>query len=232
MLDAIGAHWSLTRDLDVARSAVPVVAALVARLARPDDAADAAVGVAALPSVAEMLDAVGEPRAATDVRAVAAFGPVAPTAVPDLEELLATASPTWTWPTDGDDLDVSANAALLTAVRRLLVREVEDGLVLSPAVPDAWLGQGWEVHDVPTAEGRLAYAIRWHGDRPALLWELQPVPGRRPARLSVPSLDPSWSTTEPRGETLLAAVAVPERPSGRRGLTIPVSIEPIRRGPA
>ena len=44
-----------------------------------------------------------------------------------------------------------------------------------------------------------------------------------------PAFDPAWATIEPRGEALLAAVAVPERPSQRRGLTIPVTIEPTRR---
>ena len=41
-------------------------------------------------------------------------------------------------------------------------------------LPDAWLGQGIEVHDAPTHHGVLSFAVRWHGDRPALLWELTP----------------------------------------------------------
>jgi hypothetical protein len=44
------------------------------------------------------------------------------------------------------------------------------------------------------------------------------------------SLDPAWSTTTPVGEALLAPVPVPERPARRRGLTVPVTIEPTRRG--
>jgi hypothetical protein len=202
----------------------------VSRLARVEDPADASAGHAALPAVADLLDAAGEARAAADVRALVALVPMAAPMGPDLDALLATAGPTWTWPGAGTGHDLGANAALVTAVRRLLVREVDDGLALSPGAPDAWLGQGWEVHDLPTAEGRLSYAIRWHGERPALLWELEPPPGRRPARLTVPNLDPAWSTTEPRGEALLAAVAVPERSPRRRGLSIPVTIEPVRRG--
>lgn len=229
-LGAIAQHWSFTRDLESAAEMVPRIATLVPRLARPDDAADAAVGQAALPAIAALLDAVGESRAAADVRAVTAGAQGAPPAEPDLEALLATAGPTWTWASPPRDHDVGGNAAVVRAVRRQLVRELDDGLALSPGIPTAWLGQGWEVHDLPTAEGQLSYAIRWHGERPALLWELEPHPGRRPARLTVPSLDPAWSTTERRGEALLAAVAMPERPSGRRGLTIPVTIEPMRRG--
>ena len=87
------------------------------------------------------------------------------------------------------------------------------------------------MHDLPTAFGRLSFAIRWHGERPALLWELEPHADVGPVRLTTPALDPRWSTTEPRGEALLAPVPVPERPSQRRGLTIPVTIEPVRRRP-
>jgi hypothetical protein len=230
-LAAIAQHWSLTGDLHAAIAAVPRIAALVPRLARPDDAADGSLGRAALPALADLLDAAGEPRAAADARAVAHRSGAEAPAGPDLEALLATASPTWTWSVAGRGHDLTANAALVTAVRHLLAGEEPGGLVLSPGVPEAWIGQGWEVHDLPTAEGRLGYAIRWHGDRPALLWDLEPRSGRPPARLRVPRLDPAWSSTERRGEALLAPSALPARPSQRRGLTIPVTIEPTRRGP-
>jgi hypothetical protein len=46
--------------------------------------------------------------------------------------------------------------------------------------------------------------VRWHGARPALLWDA-PVG----VELRTPVLDPSWSTREPAGETLLAE---PPRP--------------------
>jgi hypothetical protein len=226
-LHALAEHWRLTRDADAARRMAPLVAALVPALPRATDP-DAALGLPALPGVAELLDAAGEPAGAADVRAL-----VAPDAVPpagaDLDELLTSASPTWTWPSDGTGHDLGANAALLVAVRHRLVREVPGGLALSPDIPEAWLGQGWEVHGAPTACGRLSYAVRWHGERPALLWELEPHPGLPPVRLTTPSLDPGWASTEAEGEALLAAVAVPERPRERRGLTIPVTIQPMPR---
>ena len=110
-------------------------------------------------------------------------------------------------------------------VRDLLVRDEPEGLALSPFVPEAWLGRGWEVHDLPTAHGRLSFAVRWHGERPALLWDLD----GSAVRLRAPALDPAWSSAERRGEALLGPVAVPERPTVRRGLTIPVTIEPMPR---
>ena len=58
------------------------------------------------------------------------------------------------------------------------------------------------MHDAPTrAFGRVSFAVRWHGDRPALLWECEQVGGR----LRAPGLDPEWSTTDRQGEALLAA---------------------------
>jgi hypothetical protein len=105
----------------------------------------------------------------------------------------------------------AATAAFLLAARRVLVVERgphlarPDRLVVLPVVPDEWLGQGLELHDAATDFGRFGFAVRWHGDRPALLWELAPTDPDRPFRLEAPGLDPAWSSTEPTGEALLAA---------------------------
>ena len=109
----------------------------------------------------------------------------------------------------GDGHHGWAAADFLSFVRNLLVREVDDSvptLALCSMLPDEWLGQGVEVHDAPTHFGRLSYAVRWHGERPAILWELEPHVGIEHVRLTAPGLDPSWSTAERRGEALLAPV--------------------------
>ena len=102
-------------------------------------------------------------------------------------------------------------------VRNLLLREVAPSRIepsatatvaLCTLFPDEWLGQGLEVHDAPTHFGTVSYAVRWHGARPALLWEVQPHPGIDAVRLTAPGLDLAWSTTQRAGEVLLA---VPER---------------------
>ncbi|MBW3669262.1 MAG: hypothetical protein KY443_08630 [Actinobacteria bacterium] len=137
-----------------------------------------------------------------------------------LSWMLEAATPTFTWPEAihpqlgsgcmGDGHHGWAAADFLSFVRDLLVREVDDGLALCSMLPDSWVGQGIEVHDAPTHHGRLSFAVRWHGERPALLWELTPhddVDG--PVRLTAPGLDPTWSTTDLRGDALLAAPAAP-----------------------
>jgi hypothetical protein len=47
-------------------------------------------------------------------------------------------------------------------------------------------------------------ALRWHGARPALLWELDGPP----VELRCSGLDSSWVGNGARGEALLAAAAV------------------------
>jgi hypothetical protein len=204
MLHAVAWHWYLTRDHGCARDATPLVAALVGGLGGSEVADDdRALGHAALPLAAAMLEAAGESLAASDVRAL--MRPTPPClAPPDPAIRLATASSTWTWCDCSTPHDLTANAALLADVRRMLVLEQADGVALSPVVPDAWLGRGWEVHDAPTGAGRLSYAVRWHGDRPALLWELVPHADLPATRLSAPELDRGWSTLAPHGEALLA----------------------------
>jgi hypothetical protein len=132
-----------------------------------------------------------------------------------LDWYLANATPTWTWPEAihprvpggcmGDGHHGWAAAELLSFVRTMLVHETEDGLALASMLPTSWYGQGVEVHDAPTRHGIISFAVRWHGERPALLWELTPHDPDVPVVLTCPGLDPTWRSTQPRGEALLAA---------------------------
>lgn len=77
----------------------------------------------------------------------------------------------------------------------------EDGIVLlDRLVPAEWYGQSIEVHDAPLENGVVSYAVRWHGDRPALLWE-----SSLDTTVRCPGLDPAWTGSGRRGEALLAA---------------------------
>ena len=87
---------------------------------------------------------------------------------------------------------------------RRLAAPQGDGLALLGEVPSSWYGQPVEVHGLPTTHGTLSYGVRWHGERPALLWELEPHDDA-PLRLTVPGLDPDFSSIQPTGEALLTA---------------------------
>jgi hypothetical protein len=70
-----------------------------------------------------------------------------------------------------------------------------------------WLGQSIDVRGLATAVGSVSFSVRWHGDRPALLWER--IGGSDTVELRCPGLDPEWSSTERNGEALLTATATP-----------------------
>ncbi|HEX7168493.1 MAG TPA: hypothetical protein VF230_16045, partial [Acidimicrobiales bacterium] len=139
--------------------------------------------------------------------------------------MVEVATPTATWPEAihphllggcmGDGHHGWAAADFLSFVRNLLVREVDGGLALCSMLPDAWMHQPIEVHDAPTHHGLLSFAVRWHGDKPALLWDLRPHAGAgepsTAVTITAPGLDPTWSTTLRKGEELLAT-SVPASP--------------------
>jgi hypothetical protein len=134
-------------------------------------------------AAAELLDGAGQPEAAERCRRLAAAMP--PAGRPAV---------------DPDGGPAGRVASMLDA----LLVDGPGGVALAPGYADEWLGQGVEVHDAPTRFGRVSFAVRWHGARPALLWQAgTAVP------LTCPRLDPSWSTDEPRGEALLAPVGLP-----------------------
>lgn len=129
------------------------------------------------------------------------FDPVA--AWRRVRQLLGSASSTYTWPASGSGHDPGTAAEFLSLVRTLAVREgpgAEPSLALCSLYPPEWTGLPFEVHGAPTRHGLISYALRWHGDRPALLWECE----RPGVRLVAPGLDRSWSTVQRTGEALLA----------------------------
>jgi hypothetical protein len=73
-------------------------------------------------------------------------------------------------------------------------------LRLLPRYPREWWGANLAAYEVPTLAGPVGFAVRWHGERPALLWDA-------PLGLVVrcPGLDTTWAATEPSGEALLLA---------------------------
>jgi hypothetical protein len=81
---------------------------------------------------------------------------------------------------------------------------VEEGLALHGTLlpyglPAEWLGADFEVFGLPIGpRSRIDYAVRWHGERPAMLWD---VTGE-PVVLTAPLVDPRWRTLDAQGEVL------------------------------
>lgn len=132
-----------------------------------------------------------------------------------LEWLLDQASPTWTWPTSvhprlatgtgGVGQDGRTAAAFISLVLGLLVVDhpADHRIEIARYWFPAWLGHGVEVHDLPTRSGSVSWAIRWHGNRPALLWAVSGDPDSDPPMISAPGLDPDWMGSGWAGEALL-----------------------------
>lgn len=105
-----------------------------------------------------------------------------------------------------DQLPTNAPAdpvrALAWIERRMVAPSDGRAQLLLAGVPTSWFGINFEVFDLPTSgTGTVAYAIRWHGERPAVLWEQSPA-ADGPAVLTSPVLAPQWSTAEVSGEAL------------------------------
>jgi hypothetical protein len=83
-----------------------------------------------------------------------------------------------------------------------LESQFADGAALFPGgLPAAWLGESIEAHGLPTGASSVSLAVRWHGARPAVLWEQS----GEPVRLTSPVLAPEWASIESSGETLWPA---------------------------
>jgi hypothetical protein len=89
-----------------------------------------------------------------------------------------------------------------------------------PGFRVAWLGQPVAAHDVPLRRGLCSFAVRWHGARPALLWDVPPG-----TTVRAPALDPAWSSSEPVGETLLAEPPMSLLAMGERSPSIGTVVE-------
>lgn len=158
-------------ELDARRldDAVVDVAEAVAVLARREGwDVDAALDAAAM-----LLTRAGEDRAGRDLARIVAGRPP------------ATLAP--------DDVDGVRRVA---AIERRLAAS---GVLLPGGIPQAWRGQHFEAHGLPVGPASsVSFAVRWHGEHAAVLWE---VDGPAVA-LAAPAVDPAWRTTEASGEAL------------------------------
>jgi hypothetical protein len=104
--------------------------------------------------------------------------------------------------------DLRRGASVGRFVTEVERRIADAGCLLPLGLPHRWLGSNFEVHGVPTgARSTVGFAVRWHGDRPAVLWEQH----GDTQRLTAPVVDPDWSSTDVSGEALWAPPPQPKR---------------------
>ncbi|MCB1027368.1 MAG: hypothetical protein KDB24_06360, partial [Microthrixaceae bacterium] len=87
---------------------------------------------------------------------------------------------------------VATMGLLVAAALDLAAPLAGDSVSAFVAFPSAWWGRPAQFSDLPVADGTVSCALRWHGARPALIWELTPwasLGGRpAPAPLRAPAL--------------------------------------------
>ena len=104
--------------------------------------------------------------------------------------------------------DLQRGASVGRFVAEVERRIADGGHLLPLGLPHRWLGSNFEVHGVPTgARSTVGFAVRWHGDRPAVLWEQH----GDTQHLTAPVVDPDWSSDDVSGEALWAAPPQPKR---------------------
>jgi hypothetical protein len=83
--------------------------------------------------------------------------------------------------------------------RRLVLPSAGATALLPAGLPPTWAGDNFEVYGLPNGVGgTVSFALRWHGARPAVLWEQT----GSLATLTSPALAPDWSAGDAKGETL------------------------------
>jgi hypothetical protein len=98
-----------------------------------------------------------------------------------------------------DDLPTVPGRVPCWVEGRLVVSDEHAAQVMPHGFPPAWLGVDFEAHGLAIGlASTLSFAIRWHGDRPAVLWEVTGPP--------MPLSHEAWTTGQLSGEALWAPV--------------------------
>jgi hypothetical protein len=84
-------------------------------------------------------------------------------------------------------------------VEQHLVLAHDDGTCTVLPAGHPWLGENWEAHHLPAGpHSHVSLAVRWHGARPALLWEVDGEPVVLRGGVDAPE----FHSADPNGETL------------------------------
>ena len=158
---------------------VPEIAAQLERSARRGARiGHEAIAPAAIEAAARVLHAAGEHRAVADLRKMS----------------LPSPSP------QADAMPVDPALVPSWVEHQLVVSDEFSAELMPRSFPQAWLGIDFEAHGLPIGlASTLSFAIRWHGDRPAVLWEVSGAP--------MPLTYGTWTTGQLSGEALWPAVS-------------------------
>lgn len=143
-----------------------------------------------------------------------------------LDRTLDEVTSTGVWPEDVDGPDrhdVGVGAAVASLAWDLLGVAGGGRVRLLAHTPPVWVGSSLECTGLSTPAGTLGYAVRWHGRRAAVLWELADA-AEETVTVTAPGLDAAWHGDGTAGEALLGEIpeaeAAPRAGSRMTGLQI------------
>ena len=102
---------------------------------------------------------------------------------------------------------IKSSLRCIAWIESQLVAHRRDGNIdICPrGIDESWLGVNFECHRLlATPQHTISFAVRWHGERPALLWDIDGPTG---LRVVASAIDKTFSSTDVRGETLLSGFA-------------------------
>ncbi len=102
------------------------------------------------------------------------------------------------WETLTAALEINDGIGLLNAAHDVAIRDSGSSVDLFPHFPAAWLGLGIALNNVPLRRGSMSVVLRWHGNRPALLWECE-----GDFAITASKLSPEFCSDAKSGEVLL-----------------------------
>ncbi len=200
VLQAVARWFQLDGDLEVLADNVvaPARAAHGVATQLASDAGSQAWLPDALGALAAGMRVIDQPDVGERIGSLSSSG-VTEGAANEFVRLRNAADASWSWAADSQ----RSAAEFVRATRAALISDRGEDIDLLGDLPLAWRGQAIDVFNAPVPHGALSFGIRWHGPRPALLWEFKGA-AHAPFRLTCASVDPDFATTEIAGETLLA----------------------------
>jgi len=176
---------------------VPEIATHLERWARSGTRiADAGLGEAAVEAAARVLHAAGEHRAVDDLRRMRL--PSTSATQPGASSALPLALPA--------TLPSTPGLVPAWVERHLAISDEHAAQLMPMSFPATWLGIDFEAHGLAIGlASTLSFAVRWHGDRPAVLWEVHGAP--------MPLSYGSWTTGQLSGEALWPPITTTSTPS-------------------
>jgi hypothetical protein len=210
MVRSVATHAMFTNDRLFAESLTPVVAGACEFLAKRAKKSGEANLLAALWWAAVLFDVGRDVSAAKQARRLWVDAQ-RPWPLPEapLPQLPASSSGGVLVAADRRRVAALVRTAIASVVtlRPTEDRDAKVCVDLLPGYGDDWRGQKVDVRNLAVPGGFLSFSIRWHGERPAILWDVLDGDANTCQQinwtLTCTMLDPTWSSTLPKGEDLL-----------------------------